>query len=70
MLGSVAALARAIGVKPPTVHQWIKRERPVPIGCAAAIDRLTQGAVSRRDLRPDDHHLIWPELAHTDTTKP
>lgn len=30
---------------------------------AAAIERETNGAVTRRDLRPDDWHLIWPELA-------
>lgn len=30
---------------------------------ASAIERATDGAVTRRDLRPDDWHLIWPELA-------
>ncbi len=30
---------------------------------ASAIERATAGAVTRRDLRPDDWHLIWPELA-------
>jgi len=28
-----------------------------------AIERATNGAVRRQDLRPDDWHLIWPELA-------
>lgn len=28
-----------------------------------AIERATEGAVSRRDLRPDDWERIWPELA-------
>ena len=28
-----------------------------------AIERATHGAVTRRDLRPNDWHLIWPELA-------
>jgi DNA-binding transcriptional regulator YdaS (Cro superfamily) len=27
------------------------------------IERATLGEVSRRDLRPDDWHEIWPELA-------
>ncbi|EPI3744643.1 transcriptional regulator, partial [Neisseria gonorrhoeae] len=27
------------------------------------IEKLTGGAVNRKDLRPDDWHLIWPELA-------
>lgn len=29
---------------------------------ASAIERATDGAVTRRDLRPADWHLIWPEL--------
>lgn len=29
----------------------------------AAIERVT--GVSRRDMRPHDWHLIWPELAHS-----
>lgn len=35
---------------------------PSPI-LSLAIERATNGAVTRRDLRPDDWHLIWPELA-------
>lgn len=27
-----------------------------------ALERESSGAVTRRDLRPDDWHLIWPEL--------
>lgn len=27
------------------------------------IERATEGAVTRRDLRPDDYHIHWPELA-------
>ncbi len=26
------------------------------------IERATNGQVTRKDLRPDDWHLIWPEL--------
>lgn len=28
-----------------------------------AIEQSTAGAVTRQELRPDDWHLIWPELA-------
>jgi DNA-binding transcriptional regulator YdaS (Cro superfamily) len=28
-----------------------------------AIERATNGLVTRRDLRPDDWKAIWPELA-------
>ena len=27
-----------------------------------AIERATSGEVTRQDLRPNDWHLIWPEL--------
>lgn len=50
--GSKAALARALGVEPMTVRQWQVRNR-VPIERAIEIERVTQGAVTREDLRPD-----------------
>jgi len=28
-----------------------------------SIERATDGAVTRKDLRPEDWHEIWPELA-------
>lgn len=31
----------------------------------ADIEQITEGAVTRRDLRPDDWQRIWPELAET-----
>ena len=63
IVGSQAALARAIGVASPTVNQFVKKVRPVPEKVAVAIKSATSGEVHRRDLRPDDWHLIWPELA-------
>ena len=30
---------------------------------AAAVERATEGKVTRKDLRPVDWSLIWPELA-------
>lgn len=29
---------------------------------AVCVERESAGAVTRRDLRPDDWHRIWPEL--------
>jgi len=39
---------------------------PSPI-YAAAIERATNGQVTRRDLRPLDWQAIWPELAALET---
>lgn len=57
-------MARALGVAAPTVNQWVRGTRPVPIEHCAAIERATAGEITRRDLRPYDWHLIWPELAN------
>lgn len=62
LVGSQTALARSLGVKPPVVNQWVKGERPVPIQACVLIEKVTDKAVTRRELRPTDWHLIWPEL--------
>jgi len=66
---SVAELCRRINVKQPAqVRQWrhgYGGRLPSAQNCVA-IERATNGAVRRWDLRPDDWHLIWPELVGTD----
>lgn len=61
-VGSQAELARRLGVYPSMITQLSSGERPVPVRLAVAIERETDGVVRRWDLRPDDWHLIWPEL--------
>lgn len=63
IVGSQVELASLIGVSPAAVNQWISGHRPVPVERCLAIERATHGAVTRRDLRPDDWRSIWPELA-------
>lgn len=63
-LGSMAALARAIGVKPPSAQAWLMPEddpdhRPVPPLRARQIADLT--SVKVWELRPNDWHMYWPE---------
>lgn len=60
-VGGGAALAALLGVSAQAVSNW--KERGVPIDRCVTIERLTEGAVTRRDLRPDDWQDIWPELA-------
>ncbi|OYV34054.1 MAG: hypothetical protein B7Z83_08885 [Thiomonas sp. 20-64-5] len=66
--GGLSACARMVGVRPPTMHQWIKGLRPVPPRRCYAIESAL--AVRRWDLRPDDWHLIWPELVGTEGAPP
>jgi DNA-binding transcriptional regulator YdaS (Cro superfamily) len=61
---STTELARSIGVDPAQVRQWrygYVGRKPEPKSCVA-IEQATNGQVTRQDLRPDDWHLIWPEL--------
>ena len=55
--------AKQIGVPAPLLSQWRTGSRPVPIERCVTIETATKGAVTRKDLRPDDWHQIWPELA-------
>ena len=61
-------LAKALGVSPAAVGNW--KFRAVPYEHCPRIESLTGGAVTRRDLRPDDWHLIWPELADSEPNPP
>jgi len=66
---TVAQLREAVGVKSDAqVRQWqhgYADRQPSPEYCVA-IERATDGAVRRWDLRPDDWHRIWPELIGAD----
>lgn len=63
--GRAAWLARAIGVRPVMISQWMAG-KSVSVTSALAIEHATGGVVARWDLRPDDWHLIWPELVGTE----
>lgn len=66
--GGLAKLARALNVTTQAVCQW--RDRPVPVARCAAIEELCNKKVRRWDLRPDDWHLIWPELRSRSNAPP
>ncbi len=53
-VGGVAALARAINVTPQAVSQWDR----VPAERALAVEKATDGKISRHDLRPD----LYPSI--------
>jgi DNA-binding transcriptional regulator YdaS (Cro superfamily) len=65
---SVTQLATALGLNGTAqLRQWThgySGRRPDAKYCVL-IERETCGAVTRRDLRPEDWSLIWPELAET-----
>ncbi|MFN7881806.1 MAG: Cro/CI family transcriptional regulator [bacterium] len=69
LLGGVTAVARLLGIRPPSVHRWI--ESGIPEGrlieLAAEVERKSNGRFSRRQRFPERYHLIWPELAEEGT---
>lgn len=67
LLGGTNAVARRLGIKPPSVSEWRKNGMPDDklILLAVDIERASRGAVRRWHLRPGDWHRIWPELVGT-----
>ena len=62
IVGGPAQMARLLGVTIQAVCFWRDGTRSLPVQHCAAIERATSGAVTRKDLRPDDWQRIWPEL--------
>lgn len=60
--GTQKKLAAALNVRPQTVQAWSKGVREIPIKRCVQIEHMTNGAITRRDLRPYDWKEIWPEL--------
>lgn len=62
---TVTQLAELIDIKNvQQVRQWqhgYGNRLPSPENCLA-IERATDGVVTRKDLRPDDFFKIWPDL--------
>ena len=55
--GSKYRLAKLIGIKPPSVHGWMRSER-IPAERVLAVEAAT--GISRHELRPD----IYPVSDH------
>lgn len=56
------AFGNLIGVSQGMVYQLLNNIRSPSEKLCVRIERATAGAVTRRDLRPDDWADIWPEL--------
>ncbi|WP_460481272.1 YdaS family helix-turn-helix protein [Comamonas humi] len=68
--GTKSELARSLRLPAQLIGQWANGLRPVPVARCLSIEQATSGAVTRRDLRPDDWMLIWPELAVSADARP
>ena len=63
-------LAVMINVAPSYLSQMISAMRPWKPAYCVSIERITEGKVTRQDLRPNDYWLIWPELKAPKNAKP
>ena len=61
-LRNAKELSMILCIPDALLSQWRTKKRQVPAVRCPLIERATDGEVTRRDLRPDDWHLIWPEL--------
>jgi len=57
-----ASFADLVGVSIGMVNQWLTGNRPVSPEKCVIIEKITNGEVTRKDLRPNDWQAIWPEL--------
>jgi DNA-binding transcriptional regulator YdaS (Cro superfamily) len=70
LVGGITKLAMVLGVTPQAVAFWRDGKRRLPVEACPAIERATGGAVTRKELRPDDWQTIWPELATQEVSTP
>lgn len=63
------ALARFIDVPQSFVSKMCSGEKSVPAEHCKAIEAFSAGAVTCKDLRPNDWQKFWPELAQAPANK-
>lgn len=70
MAGGRDVLAAQLDVSSAAIGNW--KMRGIPPKQCVRIERLTDGKVTRRELRPDDYFEIWPDLppAPANTVQP
>jgi DNA-binding transcriptional regulator YdaS (Cro superfamily) len=61
--GGATRFAESLGVSISYLSQMAAGSAPISPARCVEIERATDGAVTRKDLRPDDWESIWPELA-------
>lgn len=68
--GGPAKVAALLGVSVQAVCFWRDGDRRLPPEHCALIELACGGVVTRRELRPQDWWLIWPELITDDHPAP
>ena len=68
LLGGCSAVARLLGIKPPSVSGWSE----IPFGqkVRLAVIAEDRGICTRKELFPDNYHEIWIELRESTQAEP
>lgn len=61
--GGASRLASDLGVSISFLSQMASGIASISPARAVEIEKATSGAVTRKDMRPDDWKAIWPEIA-------
>ena len=67
--GGASRIAEELGVSLSFLSQMATGKSAISPARCVAIEAITEGVVTRRDLRPNDFHLIWPDLAKLHRSK-
>lgn len=62
--GRQAWAAKMLGLSATFINQIARGDRPLPVEYHAQFEKLTDGLITRKQLRPNDWQKIWPELIH------
>lgn len=63
LMGGTVVAAQKLRIAPQNFYNWINRENvKVPTEHCVTIELETSGAVTRKQLRPDDWWAHWPDL--------
>ena len=60
--GEKANFARRVGISPAFLYQIEIGKKQLPVQKCAMFECESKGAVTRKEIRPDDWQKIWPEL--------
>jgi DNA-binding transcriptional regulator YdaS (Cro superfamily) len=62
--GTATKLAEKLDVSTSYLSQMASGDAPISPQRAVEIENETEGKVTRKDLFPNNWHLVWPELAN------
>lgn len=68
--GRIAEVAKTVGIAPAFLTQIASGHRPAPAVYVPALEIACRREVRRWDWRPNDWHLIWPELIGAEGAPP